>query len=350
MPSNTEEFIFSQMAKYPKLTHKDLLKAIYQSVFGCSHLIDDAEKASHYLNVEMNSAACDDCCIENFDGEYCRVPLPYIKMHRISPDNFSKLLAISASECSGTIEELEEKLAVLSEMCRCGELPFDSDVVKADIDLWRADGFLPCHHSEMFHTLYKPAYRVIHKRYAKLLPILGYIDTHQNERLTMAIDGNSCAGKSYLAKLLNTIYDCNVFHMDDYFLRPEQRTAERFACPGGNIDRERFEEEILIPLSKSSELSFRPFDCSSFSLSEPIRVDYKKLNIIEGSYSMHPELQKYYDLSVFLSVSAETQSRRVKTRDPEMAEMFFARWIPMENTYFEVFDIKSSCDIAVETD
>ena len=34
--------------------------------------------------------------------------------------------------------------------------------------------------------------------------------------------------------------------MDDFFLRPEQRRPERFAEPGGNVDRERFAAEVLV--------------------------------------------------------------------------------------------------------
>ena len=48
----------------------------------------------------------------------------------------------------------------------------------------------------------------------------------------VAIDGKCTSGKTTLASQLAEIYDCNVFHMDDFFLRPEQRTPERFAEVG----------------------------------------------------------------------------------------------------------------------
>ena len=75
------------------------------------------------------------------------------------------------------------------------------------------------------------------------------IDKLMDEKgcVVVGIDGSCTSGKSTLAGWLAEQYDCNVFHMDDYFLRPEQRTAERFAEPGGNVDRERFAEEVLLP-------------------------------------------------------------------------------------------------------
>ena len=68
--------------------------------------------------------------------------------------------------------------------------------------------------------------------------------------LTLVIDGPSASGKTTLSGMFREKYDCTVFHMDDFFLRPEQRTPERYAEIGGNIDRERFLEDVLIPLKK----------------------------------------------------------------------------------------------------
>ena len=59
-------------------------------------------------------------------------------------------------------------------------------------------------------------------------------------RVLVAIDGRCAAGKTTLAASLQAQLECNVFHMDDFFLRPEQRTSERLHQPGGNVDYERF--------------------------------------------------------------------------------------------------------------
>ena len=76
----------------------------------------------------------------------------------------------------------------------------------------------------------------------------------QNGNAVIAIEGGSASGKTTLGALLETLYDCTVFHMDDFFLRPEQRTPERYAEVGGNIDRERFLEEVLIPLRQKETI------------------------------------------------------------------------------------------------
>lgn len=165
------------------------------------------------------------------------------------------------------------------------------------------------------------------------------------ERVIVAIDGNCTAGKSTLAAFLSEHYNCNVFHMDDFFLRPEQRTPERFAEPGGNVDYERFQEEILNPLLKNGAFSYRPYDCQTQVLADPVSVLPKRLNIVEGTYALHPYFGNGYDLKIFLSVSPEIQRERILQRPQFLHELFFSEWIPMEQNYFDRFSIPRQCDI-----
>ena len=79
----------------------------------------------------------------------------------------------------------------------------------------------------------------------------------------LAIEGGSASGKTTLGKILAERYDCTVFHMDDFFLRSEQRTAARFAEPGGNVDRERFLAEVLLPLRRGEKVFYRRFDAAA---------------------------------------------------------------------------------------
>lgn len=171
----------------------------------------------------------------------------------------------------------------------------------------------------------------------------------RQERLLLAIDGGSASGKTTLAALLGQRYGCPVFHMDDFFLRPEQRTPQRLAEPGGNVDRERFFSEVLQPLRQGGPASYRRYDCRTGQLLPPVLRQAGQLNVIEGAYSMHPELSALYDLSVFLAVSPETQRRRILQREPAFKQqLFFQKWIPMENRYFQAFSIPERCDLRIE--
>lgn len=132
---------------------------------------------------------------------------------------------------------------------------------------------------------------------------------------------------------------------------PEQRTEARFTQPGGNVDRERFLEEVLIPLREGRPVDYRRFDCATFTIAPPQRIEAGTLNIVEGAYSMHPDLAPYYDLSVFLPISAEKQRERILKRNaPAHAKQFFGRWIPLEQRYFDAFDVQDRCDLVLSAD
>ena len=184
-------------------------------------------------------------------------------------------------------------------------------------------------------------------------PLLARIDRlmAERERVLVAIDGGSASGKTTLGALLQSIYACPVFHMDDFFLRPEQRTPERFSEPGGNVDRERFLSEVLLPLREGKAVDYRRFDCKTFTIAPPRRIEPGRLNIIEGAYAMHPDLAPYYDLTVFLAVSAEKQRERILVRNaPAQAELFFDRWIPFEQRYFAALNVPERCDLTIFLD
>lgn len=184
-------------------------------------------------------------------------------------------------------------------------------------------------------------------------PLLVRIDRlmAEQERVLVAIDGGSASGKTTLGELLQSVYACPVFHMDDFFLRPEQRTPERFSEPGGNVDRERFLSEVLLPLREGKAVDYRRFDCKTFTIAPPRRIEPGRLNIIEGAYAMHPDLAPYYDLTVFLAVSAEKQRERILKRNaPAQAELFFDRWIPFEQRDFAALNVPERCDLTIFLD
>ena len=163
----------------------------------------------------------------------------------------------------------------------------------------------------------------------------------------IAIDGNSGAGKSTLADHIANESGGNLFHTDDYFLPAHLRTPERLRTPGGNVDYDRFNNEIIKGIYSGKDFSYKAFSCSdgTFSL---INVTNSPINIIEGSYSHHPMWQDKIDIKVFMSVDYDTQIKRIRERNgEEMLSNFTDKWIPLENTYFEHFDIAGNSDIKV---
>ena len=171
----------------------------------------------------------------------------------------------------------------------------------------------------------------------------------KKQSVLVAIDGRCASGKTTLAEKLTASLSCNVIHIDDFFLRPEQRTAERYEEPGGNVDRERFWEEVLLPLKAGTVFSYRPFDCHTMTLGEPIKVIPNAVTIIEGTYSCYPALWDFYDLHIFLTTSPEKQIHRLAQRNKENLEMFRKKWIPLEERYLSSYEIEMKSELKFET-
>ena len=169
--------------------------------------------------------------------------------------------------------------------------------------------------------------------------------------LLLAIDGRCAAGKTTLASGIQSKLQCNVIHMDHFYLRPEQRTKARMQEPGGNVDRERFLDEVLLPLTSGKVVKYRPYDCHSNDFGDAVCLESNAVSIIEGSYACHPELVDYYDLRVFLSVSPEEQTRRILQREGvDRTSGFMDKWIPLEESYFAQYRISGQCDLVYMTD
>lgn len=166
----------------------------------------------------------------------------------------------------------------------------------------------------------------------------------------IALDGRCAAGKTTLAAHLSEMEDGTVFHMDDFFLPQSRRTRERLRTPGGNVDHERFREEILLPLMRGErEICYRPYNCHRQELEEGVTAEVKQLVIVEGSYSCHPEFWDAYDLHVFVDVGPGEQMRRILQRDGEAAaQRFRDMWIPLEEYYFDACHLREKCDFCID--
>jgi len=178
------------------------------------------------------------------------------------------------------------------------------------------------------------------------------LQTCDRRPFLIAIDGPCGSGKTTLAASLAKELNASLFHMDDFFLQPHQRTDARLAEPGGNVDYERFKEEVLDHIADADGVTFRPFNCHEWKLAdEAIHLPYNSIVIVEGSYSHHPYFSDIYDVKIFLEITKEEQKRRIIARDgEEIWPMFENKWIPMEETYFEEFAILAKANHIFHSD
>lgn len=370
-------------ARYPLMEPADAGKLAYQSEFGPGHLIDDPASAEAWIEKERREALA-----SASSGTLSPSP-PYLplggKAVRVSLDALpcsaallGRVFAASAGEWAepgpgfsplGSREGLREKFFEIGEAAKAGVFRFSYEEWSAYLAAYEKAGFPPVHHSDVYRRAYRPAYRVISREYAQILPLLSYLEERLTNRsghnpletgqpgavgkagapFVLAIDGNAASGKTTLARRIASVFPCALLHMDDFFLPIPLRTEERLREPGGNVHYERFREEVLCGIASGKPFSYGVFDCGVMDIRTRRTVEPEPLYIIEGSYSHHPFFGSPYDLRVFLHLDGETQRKRILRRNgPQKAEVFRTRWVPMENRYFDWYGIEEKSDVTLD--
>lgn len=342
------EVLQRHKARYPQATAVDLVKLVYQSEFGPGHFITDEGASLARLEEECRSLQTDGVEDELFEP----IGRGLVRLHlRALPPGVSlftvnRFFVLTAQKVRGSREGLRGKLEVLREFLQGDEqdLAFLEEYEKA--------GCPQLSHSPSFRAAYAPTYRVVQREFALFFPVFREIEglLRGEQPVVVAIDGRSGSGKSSLARLLQEVYGCSVISMDHFFLRPEQRTPARLQQPGGNVDHERFQEEVAPNLRSGKAFRYRMFNCRDGSFTPSPVIEPGPLTVVEGCYSLHPALGELYDLKVFLTVPPEVQRERILKRSgPVMLRRFVEEWIPLEELYFSSFRIEEQSQIRICT-
>jgi len=332
-----KEIIAVHRSRYPMMQGQDWAKLCYQAEFGAGHMIADTEACFERLRKEyLQTDECQGLLFEEIGGGLSRLNLGPLHHEGVSLRTVAWLFEIAAQP-RGDLDGLEEKL-------RLTQTPENADY----FNHYRDEGCPAVSHSQIYRDAYHPAYRVVPDWARVYWELIKAIDrlTAQKDLVTVAIDGMSGSGKTTLGLRLRELFGGNLFHMDDFFLPFERKTPQRLRQPGGNVDHERFRAEVLEPLKRGEPFTFKPYLCHKGALGEAVAAQPQKLNIVEGCYSLHPQMEGNYDLKVFLKLTADEQSRRILQRNGEaMLKRFQEEWIPLENMYFSAFAIEKQCDL-----
>ncbi len=182
--------------------------------------------------------------------------------------------------------------------------------------------------------------------YYDINKIIDNIKSINKEKIAIVIEGNSGSGKTTLANKLSLILNCDVIHMDDFYL-PYNLSLDFNNNVNGNINYSRFKEEIINSLNKN-KFEYNIFSCKEQKLISKKIVNFNKYLIIEGSYSLNPILNKYYDYSIFLDESKDIQEKRLKEREKDNYFNFINKWVKLENNYFNYYKIKENVNIVIK--
>ena len=338
-------YLKEQYKLHPSMQPQDAVKLCYQAALGAEHLLTDFGAAEKYFVEEYAAVKAAELPLcEEISAEVCRVNLAAWKAKGLPAEWLFNMFAASVRTARGKSELFKEYLATAGKVLPLADW-------QTYLEQYTAAGMPTVHHSEVYRAAEKPAYRIVDRRFTRLLPILEKIAALReiDRACVIALEGRAAAGKSTAAAMLAEILGAPVVHMDDFFLPPALRSEERFAVPGGNVHYERFSEEVLPHLHSAERFSYRIFDCGKMAIEGEREVCASAYRIVEGAYSCHPAFGDYADLKVFFDIAPDAQMQRILARNgAQMAEMFKKRWIPLEEAYYKANRTKENADLVVE--
>lgn len=349
-----QHYLLQQLNLHPCMQPQDIVKLCYQAAFGAEHLLQDIETAKKYFNNEYNSVAEQNMDLfEEISPFVCRINLAAWKASKMPSEWLFHMFLNTANIPQGGNDIFLQNLKTAEAVLIKTEVSFSFDEWHDYLNQYKESGIHAVHHSGIYRQKERPAYRIVHKRFLRLLPILqkSALLSHNEKAKIIAIDGRAASGKSTLADDLRLILHAGIVHMDDFFLPPDLRSKERYIEPGGNVHYERFAFEILPNLTDKESFSYTKFDCSIMDYNGTRLVKASEWRVVEGAYSCHPVFGNYADLKVFSDINPEEQMKRLIARNgAEMAERFRTQWIPMEEHYYNYYKIKEHADITISNE
>lgn len=366
--TNLKQLLSNNYKKYPKSDIQDVFKLLYQAEFGCGHLVRNYENNFEMLKKEWENTAIseEEDLVEDIGNGYVRINISAAKRECISIDLFQRVFIKSSLKQDGIIENFLHSISEFKNICMengyiesCHEI--DNMIIK-----WENDNYPIFSHTEKYREEYKPAYRVVLRKYAELIPLVNEIlrvndkriqgllvnDKYYKNNTVIGIDGRCGSGKSTLAENLSELLDCSVIHMDDFFLPLNLRNKDRLEEAGGNIHYERFFEEVISNILDESVTVIKhgKFLCSKMIIEGTRDILKTPIIIIEGTYSLHKKYRYIYDYKIFSTVDETTQKHRIIYRNGEdMYKNFKNKWIPLEEKYFSTMKIQLHCDYVLDT-
>jgi uridine kinase len=129
----------------------------------------------------------------------------------------------------------------------------------------------------------------------------------------IAIEGFGGSGKTTLAEQLKgALQDAYTINIDDFIIKAKLTEP---SWDKGAFDRERLEQQVLIPATTGKDIAYQKLNWASDTLSEPIAVTKVAYLIVEGISSYHPNIAKYYDYKIWVDTPIELAKQRGHARD-----------------------------------
>jgi uridine kinase len=337
-----------QISKRPEMEICDAVKMIYQAEYGGGHMIKDEINCYQRIENEGSSLSIEQLSEplwEDLGDRYARLNLSILR--ELPYDTVGRMFYESSRVVSGNKDRFEQDISRLRELCEEGKTSFSAEALNQYMEQYRKKGYLPVSHSVAYTEKYHPAYRVVKKQYCTYLEAIIGVSRQltNNGEVTVAIDGQSAAGKTELAGVLSIVYGGNVFHTEDFMKLSGAGINEKTEI-NEIFDADRLKIQVLDRLNSGREFSYDVFSTDEGRIVTSHDVKPKRVNIVEGLFCMLPKFRKYYEYRIYMGIDPLVQSKTILEKYGEFGLIDFQkRRAPIENRYLAKYMVSAECDL-----
>lgn len=162
-----ERILRSHALRYPEMRERDAVKLVYQSEYGGGHLLSDGESFRENLTRELSAIPFDPSVplTEELGNGMVRCNLAALSPERFSAEDLIRACLASAGEHRGSEAGFLRGIGLLRQLAGEGIFRFGAKELNAFVDEYAANGYPVFSHSEEYRAAYRPAYRVLLKKY-----------------------------------------------------------------------------------------------------------------------------------------------------------------------------------------
>ena len=182
--SMTEALLHKRLAETPEMEPCDGVKLLYQSRFGCGHLLPPDGQLVERIRAEADELP-ENAALPPFTfigNGLCRMNLAAPAVRALPPERLARMMTLTAEDVppmqpgDERLPGFEHDLSLLRAAALAGRTRFSAAALDGYLAEYRAAGYPPASHSPRYRTAYRPAYRVISGDFAVLLPLLSAIE------------------------------------------------------------------------------------------------------------------------------------------------------------------------------